>query len=222
MHEPNPQTVEVPAEKLSALARKLKQRTRILAHAAQVRLGEAKVLAAHIKQCAHAREGSRTRANLVYSFGSIAERGEYLDLDDYAIYGLEEHGQLYAYWIAKAASESLASSRGELLRTVFSKPHRADWCRKEGARFAWEYGKAGRDEETSAFRKRQENGAQHWRKEPMTARQYWMILLICIRGDYEMPIGLRCGPAHDWIARNGGHPNFWEPPLRPPPWNLED
>lgn len=206
---------------VSRLARELRDRIKVLAHAARVRQGEAKVVAYHIQQQAQVRDGSRSRANLVYAFGAIAERVGYTELDDYAIYALEHHGPLYAWWLAEAATESLAWNRGELLRHIFSDARRYDWCRKEGARLAWEYGKAARDLETALFHERQKNKTKHWRKEPMTARQFWMITLISIRGDIPIPGPLRCGPAHDWIARNGGHPNFWEPPLRPPPWQVE-
>ncbi len=203
---------------LGALVRELRTRTRILATAARVRLGEAKAVAFHIRQQMQLADGSRSRGNLVFAFGAIAEREGYLDLDDFAINGLEHHGQLYAYWMACAATECLASSRGELLGHIFSDPERLDWCRKEGARLAWEFVKCAREEETSLFRKRQESGSKHWRKEPMTARQYYMMTLISVRGDVPMPTGLRCGPAHDWIGLNGGHPNFWTAPERPPPW----
>lgn len=211
-----------PRAALGALARQLQQRSKILAHAAKVKAGEAKVLASHCKQFASMRDGTRTRANLVYSFGSIAERGGYLDIDDYAIAGLEHHGVLYAGWMAQAASENPACSRGDLLRIIFSEKHRLKWCVREGARLAWEFSKAASDAETDLFRSRQGNPNKHWRKEPMTARQFWMITLICVRGDFEMPVGLRNGPAHDWIARHGGHPNFWKPPMRAPAWNSED
>lgn len=203
---------------LSTLIRELRSRTRILATAARVRLGEAKAIVFHIRQQMQMAEGSRTRGNLVFAFGAIVEREGYLDLDDLAINGLERHGQLYAYWMAGAATECLASTRGELLRHIFSDPERLGWCRKEGARLAWEFVKSARDEETALFRRRQEKGTKHWRKEPMTARQYYMMTLISVRGDIPMPVGLRCGPAHDWIALNGGHPNFWTAPERPPPW----
>jgi hypothetical protein len=205
--------------RIRELARELRARTRILATAARVRLGEAKAVAFHIRQQMQVADGTRTRGNLVFAFGAIAEREGYLDLDDLAINGLERHGQLYAQWMASAATECLASSRGELLRYIFSDPERLDWCRKEGARLAWEFVKSARDEETALFRRRQENASKHWRKEPMTARQYYMMTLISVRGDIPMPVGLRCGPAHDWIALNGGHPNFWIAPLRPPPWD---
>jgi hypothetical protein len=206
---------------LSRLARDLRARTRILATAARIRFGEAKAVAFHIRQQMQMQDGSRSRANLVHAFGAIAEREGYTDLDDLAISGAEHHGQLYAYWMALAATECLASSRGELLRYIFSDPGRLDWCRKEGARLAWEFVKSAREEETALFRKRQETGSKHWRKEPMTARQYYLITLISVRGDIPLPEGLRCGPAHDWIALNGAHPNFWVAPERPPPWRID-
>lgn len=200
--------------------RDLRARSRILATAARVRLGEAKAIAFHIRQQVQIQQGSRSRANMLFAFGAIVEREGYSDLDDFAVNGIEHHGALYAYWVALAASESLASSRGELLRIIFSDPVRLDWCRKEGARLAWEFIKAAREEETALFRKRQESGSKHWRKDPMTARQYYMITLISVRGDIPMPGVLSCGAAHDWIAMNGGHPNFWDAPAAPPTWTI--
>lgn len=207
---------------LVSLLRDLKARSQILVSAARLRLGEAKAVAFHIRQDFQMQQGTRSRANMLFAFGAIVEREGYLDVDDFAAYGLEHHGQLYAYWIAIAACQSLASSRGELLRVIFSDPVRLDWCRKEGARLAWEYIKRAREEETALFRRRQETGTKHWRKEPMTARQYYMITLISVRGDIPMPGILSCGAAHDWIAMNGGHPNFWDPPEAPPVWTINE
>ncbi len=209
------------AIKLRDPLRLLKARARILENAARVRQGEAKVLAFHIRQQADVREQRRSPANLLFAFGAIVEREGYLDLDDYAVAGIEHHGQLYALWIAQAAVETLASSRGELLRHVFADPRRLDWCRKEGARLAWEHAKAAREAESALFHKRREGKTQHWRKGPMTARQHYMMTLISVRGAIPMPGNLRCGPAHDWISINGAHPNFWVAPARPPPWRLD-
>ena len=211
-------TTLAPSEDLKTLIRALKGRARILASAAKVRLGEAQAVASHARQRMKMADGSRTRANLVYAFGAVVERGGYLDLDDFAVAGLERHGPLYAYWLAQAANESLASDRAGLLRYIFSDPIRLDWCRQEGARLAWEYAKAARDEETALFLRRQEKGSRHWRKEAMTARQFYMMTLISVRAGISVPLGLNCGQAYDWIALNGGHPDFWTAPLRPPPW----
>jgi hypothetical protein len=202
-------------------AYRLRARARIIASTCATRLGEATAVAFHIRQQAQMKDGSRSRANLVHAHGAIHEREGYIDVDDFAINGAEHHGQLYAYWMANAAIECAGSSRGELLRHIFSDPVRLDWCRKEGARLAWEYVKSAREAETELFRQRQERGTKHWRKEPMTERQYYLITLICVRGDIPMPEGLRCGAAHDFIAMNGGHPNFWTAPDRPPPWRLD-
>lgn len=204
--------------KLSDLVRQLRGRTKILANAARVLLGESKTVAFHIRQQLQMAESSQSPANRLFAFGAIAEREGYLDLDDLAVAGLEHHGHLYAEWMARAAIKCFAASRGELLRHIFADSKRLEWCRKEGARLAWEFVKSARDSETALFRKRQETGSKHWRKEPMTAKQFYMIALISVRGNIPLPHGLKCGPASDWIRMNGANPRFWEAPQRPPPW----
>ena len=208
--------------RLSVIADGLRARTRILASAAKISRGELATVAAHIRQRADHAGSRRTRDNLVHAFGSNAERGGYLYLDDYAAAGLEHHGQLYAYWMAMAASETFAANRGDLLRHIFSCPSRLEWCRREGARVAWEYAKAARDEETAAFHRRQKSGSKDWRKRTMTARQSHLIALIRLRGGFADPGPLKSGPAHDWIALHGSHPDFWAAPEVGPPWVLDD
>jgi hypothetical protein len=177
-------------------------------------------IAAHIRQQAAIRDESRTRDNLIYAFGSIVERGGYLELDDYAIAGLEHHGDLYALWLSQAALlNAAARTRGDLLRIVFADLERLTWCRAEGARLAWEHAAHAREADTAQFLERQARGGRaYWRKEPVTARQTYMMTLISVRGGFAIPSGLRRGTAHDWIAANGGHPNFWTPPEAPPRW----
>ena len=197
----------------------LRQRTRIMLDAAQIRVGELQTVAAHIKQQALFRANTRSAANRVYAFGAIVEREGYLDLDDYAIAGLEHNGLHYALWMALAAVANPASSRGELLRVIFSDPERERWCRAEGARVAWEFAKVAREQETALFHKRQAaGGSKDWRKEPVTARQHYLQTLISIRAGIPIPAKQSCGAAHDWIALNGGHPDFWTPPAGHPAW----
>jgi len=184
--------------------------------------GEAERLAAHIRQRADHLSKKRSRDNLVHAFGSIAEREGYLDLDDYAVAGLEHYGQLYAYWMALAARETLASSRGDLLRHIFACPTRLEFCRREGARLAREYWIAAEKLETELFNRRQKTGSKHWRKDPMTSRQYFRIALICRRGGFADPGPMKSGAAHDWIVTHGSHPDFWEAPVVAPSWVLDD
>lgn len=208
--------------RIGKLADSLRARTRILASAARILRGDLERVAAHIRQRADHAAKSRSRDNLIYAFGANAERGGYLYLDDFAVAGLEHHGQLYAYWMALAARETFAANRGDLLKHIFSCPRRLEWCSREGARLAREYAQKVDEEETALFQRRQANGSKDWRKSPMTARQYYRIVLIRRRGRFPDPGPLKSGPAHDWIALHNSHPDFWAAPEVGPPWLLDD
>lgn len=205
---------------LQRYIRSLRARLLVLEQAEKIRHGELKTIAAHARQAKQVAEGSRSVANKVYAHGAIAERGGYLDIDDYAIAGLEANGDLYALWIATAAATNIPSDRGGLLRIILANPRRHAWCRAEGARLAWEFAKAARDRETALFNARQARGTKHWRKNAVTEFQHYLITLIEVRGGFRAPANLNCGRAHDWIAINGGHPNFWAPPPRPPAFDI--
>lgn len=194
----------------------LRARLLVLEQAERIRIGELRTIAAHARQAKQVAEGSRSVANKVYVHGAIAERGGYLDIDDYAIAGLEGHGDLYALWIASAAAANPSSDRGGLLRIIFADPRRHAWCRAEGARLAWQFAKAAREKETELFQARQALCSKHWRKNAVTELQHYLIALIEVRGGFRAPGKLNCGRAHDWIAINGGHPDFWAPPASPP------
>lgn len=209
----------LPAPRVSDIERNitsLRARLLVLEQAEKIRLGELKTIAAHARQAKQVAEGSRTRANEVFAHGAIAERGGYLHIDDYAIAGLEAHGNLYALWIASAAAANPSTDRGGLLQIVFANQGRFTWCRAEGARLAWEFVRAARERETALFHARQARGSKHWRKNAITEFQHYLITLIEVRGGFRAPANLNCGRAHDWIAQVGGHPDFWAPPAHPP------
>jgi hypothetical protein len=213
----------LPSTRTGELARhitSLRARLRVLEQAEQIRLGELKTIAAHARQAKQVAEGAHTVANRVYAHGAIAERGGYLNIDDYALAGLEAHGDLYALWIATTAAANPSSDRGGLLRIIFADPRRHAWCRAEGARLAWEFAKAAREKETALFHARQARGSKHWRKNAVTEFQFYMISLIEVRGGFRAPNNLNCGRAHDWIAQVGGHPDFWAPPAGPPAFDI--
>jgi hypothetical protein len=206
---------------LKALTDGLRARTRMLIEASKIIQGEIDRVMAHVRQRADHLAQRRSRDNLVYAFGSIAEREGYLDLDDYAIAGLEHHGLLYAYWIALAASETFSGNRGDLLRHIFTCPIRYNWCVREGARLARSFAIALEREETELFRRRQENGSKDWRKRPMTHRQYHRIAVICRAGGFEDPGPMKSGRASDWIEDRGNRIGLWDAPEAPPEWLLD-
>lgn len=196
----------------------LRARVRIMKAAAAVREGDAERLSFHVRQENIRRTNSRTRNNKLFAHGSVAEKGGYVDLDDLAILGLEHHGPLYAYWVAISAGE-VAGGRGEYLANIFSCHKRLAWCHSEGARVAWAWAKALRDEQTAEFEARDRAGTLgDWRKLPASARQHYLIALICRRLGVDAPQRLRRGTAYEWIKLRGGHPTFWQPPDRLPDW----
>jgi hypothetical protein len=205
-------------ERLPALLLSLRARVKIMAAAAATRLAEADRLAFHVRQESLRRTGQRTRNNLLFAHGSNAEKGGYLDLPDLAILGLEHHGPLYALWIAISAGE-VTGSRGAYLDHIFSCPRRLAWCQSEGARVAWHWSKALRDEQSSEFEERDRQGTLGaWRKLHVSEKQHYLIALICQRRGIRAPVRLRRGTAYEWIRAQGGHPDYWQPPVRLPDW----
>ncbi len=206
-------------KRLAAHIVSLRARVRILAAAAATRLGEAERLAFHVRRETLRRKQARTRNNQLFAHGSVAEKGGYVGQDDLALLGLEHHGPLYALWIAISAGE-VAGGRGAYLAHIFSCPRRLAWCRSEGSRIAWHWGKALRADQTAEFEARERAGTLgSWRKLPVSEKQHYLIALICSRRDIEAPVRLRRGTAYNWIKANGGHPDFWRPPVRMPDWS---
>jgi len=219
--DPSPRLLIVRDQLLTPL-RQLRARLKLASAAAMLKAGELERVAFHERQQRLIREGSRTRNQKLFAHGSNAEHGDYLEIDQYAVRGLEAHPDLYAFWMAKAASAIIAENRGDLLRCVFSDERRQNFCVAEGLRVSWGFTRKQRAAETAEFKGRQESGNhQQWRKLPRTSFQDWMIDLIERRGEFNAPAGMRRGKAHDWIAFHDGHPDFWAPPARYPDWELE-
>ncbi len=139
------------------LAVSLQARLRILRDAASMSVGELETMAAHKRQAKNRREGRLSIAQLKHAHGARAEIHGYLDIDDYAVLGLEHHCVLHAYGCPRRARES-AGTYGDLLSIILDVPSCAAWCRAEGARVSWEYAKAARDDETAGFIKPQGKG----------------------------------------------------------------
>jgi hypothetical protein len=186
-----------------------------------VKIGEAERIAFHARQQELIRAGKRNRNQQLFAHGSNAEVGDYLDLDQYAIRGLEAHGPLYAYWMAQAALMSGGKCRSDLLRCIFSNQARRDYCANLGLVISWHFARAARERETAEFLARDaEDLRKLWRKKPVTSRQRYDILLIEARLKIAAPANLRRGTAYDWIAAHGSHPDFWNAPARPPEWHI--
>jgi hypothetical protein len=184
-------------------------------------LGEKERIAFHARQQELMRSQKRSRNQRLFAHGSNAEVGGYLDLDQYALRGLEAHGSLYAYWIAQAALLTSAATRADLLNCIFSDTERLDYCVKLGLAISWEFAREARARETAEFRARDADDPRKlWRKRTVTALQRYDIQLIETRLGIEDPKRLRRGTAHDWIAAKGGHPDFWTAPSRPPEWRI--
>ena len=206
----------------------LKERLSVLrarANAAIARLrpeaAEKERVAFHARQQELMRAEKRGRNQKLFAHGSNAEVGGYLDLDQYAIRGLEAHGHLYGYWMAQAALLSGGTTRADLLRCIFSDPRRLDYCVRLGLAISWEFARAARARETAEFLARDaEDRRKLWRKREVTPLQRYDIRLIEMRLGIEAPKQLRRGTAHDWIAEKGGHPDFWTAPERPPEWKI--
>lgn len=178
-------------------------------------------IAFHVRQQKLMRAKKRGRSQELFAHGSNAEIGGYLELDQYAIRGLEAHGHLYGYWMAQAALLSGGTTRADLLRCIFSDPRRLDYCVKLGVAISWEFARAGRARETADFLARDaQDRRKLWRKQEVTPLQRYDIDLIEMRLGIEAPKKLRRGTAHDWIAEKGGHPDFWTAPERPPGWKI--
>jgi hypothetical protein len=208
-------------EQLKAPIRSLSARMKVLRAAAAIRAIEARDFHRHLKDRRIARKRDRTRSQQLFGKGATAERIGYLELDDFAIVGLEAHGALYALWIARAAMETEARDRGQLLRHIFSCPKRLDWCSKEGARICLEFSKAADEEETRKFRERQaRGGSKDWRKEAVSEHQQYQLEAISKRLDIPIPSNLNRGSAHDWIALKKANPSYWQIPDRLPDWDL--
>lgn len=216
------------AERLLEASRLIKERLALLRgqanralSARRADLADLKRIEFHQRQKELMRNDTRERNQRLFAHGSNAEVGGYYDLDEYAVRGLEAHGDLYAYWMAEAALRTRAANRAELLRCIFSDAERLDFCVQEGLAVSWYFASEARAEETAAFLDRDAPDlAKKWRKKPVTARQRYDIQLIEARLKASAPSNLRRGSAHDWIALNGGHPDFWEAPKRPPEWKL--
>jgi hypothetical protein len=178
-------------------------------------------IAFHARQQELMRAGKRERNQKLFAHGSNAEVGAYLELDQYAIRGLEAHGFLYGYWMAQAALLSGGTTRADLLRCIFSEPRRFDYCVKLGLVISWHFARAARAAETADFLKRDARDVRKlWRRRPVTPMQRYDIHLIETRLGIDAPDNLRRGTAHDWIAEKGGHPDFWTAPERPPDWKI--
>ena len=178
-------------------------------------------IAFHARQQELMRAEKRGRNQKLFAHGSNAEVGGYLDLDQYAIRGLEALGQLYAYWMAQAALLSGGTTRADLLRCIFSDPRRLDYCVRLGLAISWEFARDVRARETAEFLARDaEDRRKLWRKREVTPLQRYDIHLIEMRLGIEAPKKLRRGTAHDWIAEMGGHPDFWAAPERPLEWKI--
>jgi hypothetical protein len=216
MDRTSPYTLEATRPALEALTARLN----ILRAAADLRVGDAERVAFHARKEAERRRLGRTRNNLLFAHGSNAEVGGYVDVDDLAICGLEANGDLYGKWVAEAACALPGSSRASLLCWIFDQPERLAWCRAEGARVRWHFAKDAYWAEVLAWRAKAKSRDQQaeWRKRPPTARQLYMIELICARFPIaiERPPPMRRGKAHNWISMRGGDPKFWSasaPPL---------
>lgn len=206
-------------EYLVHVVQSLSSRAKVLRDTALVRLGDSECVAFHARKANEARRNHRTRNNRLFAFGANAEVGGYVDLDDLAISGLEAHGALYCYWMAKAALARPEASRGELLAAILARPVRLDWCRREGAAVRWRWTKARREEETAGFKARQEaGGSKAWKRQQPTELQLYLIELICVRGGLDNPSPSKRGDAFSWIDNQGGHPDFWSLPTEPPSW----
>lgn len=178
-------------------------------------------IAFHARQQELMRAGTRGRNQQLFAHGSNAEVGGYLDLDQYALRGLEAHGHLYGYWMAQAALMSGGTNRADLLRCIFSDPRRLDYCVKLGLAISWEFARDARARATADFLAHDADDLRKvWRKRQVTPLQRYDIHLIEMRLGIEAPKKLRRGTAHDWIAKMGGHPDFWTPPARPPEWKI--
>jgi hypothetical protein len=201
--------------------RQIRARLKLAHAAAKLKAGELERVAFHERQQRLVRENSRTRNQQLFAHGANAEIGDYLEVDQYAVRGLEAHPDLYALWMASAASAIVANSRGDLLRHIFADPRRLEFCVSEGLRTSWEFARARRVRETTEFKERQKAGTTaKWRKLPRQSFQDWMIELIERRGEFKAPAGMRRGKAYDWIAFHDGHPDFWTPPTSYPEWEL--
>jgi hypothetical protein len=178
-------------------------------------------IAFHARQQELMREGKRGRNQLLFAHGSNAEVGGYLDLDQYAVRGLQANGLLYAYWMAQAALLSEGATLADLLRCIFSDPARFDYCVKLGLVISWHFARDARAAETADFLSRDaQDVRRRWRKRSATEMQRYDIDLIEKRLGIKAPENMRRGAAHDWIAEKGGHPDFWAEPERPPEWKI--
>jgi hypothetical protein len=208
-------------QRLGKPLRSLRARLKVLRSVAAVRALNAREFERHLRDRRTARNRYGSRSQKLFGKGATAEKIGYLDLDDYAIVGLEAHGALYALWIAEAAMASEARSRGELLRHIFACPRRLDWCRKEGARISREFSKDADEAKTREFHERQARGGSNdWRKENVTEFQLHQMEVISVRLDIAIPVGLNCGRAHDWIAVHKANPDYWKIPDKLPEWEL--
>jgi hypothetical protein len=208
-------------ERLLMPIRNLQVRVEHMQVAAATRVATEERALSHIRMASLSREQNRSRDQLVLAKGLISEKLGYETLDDLAILGLEADGPHYALWIAKAAMECEARGRGELLRHIFSCPRRLQWCRAEGARISHAFGKRVDDAKRERFLERQKNGGStNWRKDPVTSHQEHRMALISVRCGIPVPGDLLKGSAHDWIAINSAHPDFWKAPERMPEWIL--
>jgi hypothetical protein len=199
----------------------LRARSNAALERSRPRAAEKERIAFHARQQELMRAGTRGRNQQLFAHGSNAEVGGYLDLDQYAIRGLEAHGHLYGYWMAQAALLNGGMTRAGLLRCIFSDPVRMDYCVKLGLAISWEFARAARARATADFLAHDAGDPRKlWRKRQATPLQRYDIHLIEMRLGIEAPTNLRRGTAHDWIAKMGGHPDFWIPPARPPEWKI--
>lgn len=208
-------------QRLLTPIRNLQVRVGHMQGAAAIRVASEERALSHVRMARLSREENRSRDQLVLGKGLISEKLGYETLDNFAILGLEANGPHYALWIAKAAMECEARSRGELLRHIFSCPRRLQWCRAEGARVTHEFGKRADEARRESFLERQrKGGSTNWRKDPATSHQEYRMALISVRCGVPVPDNLLKGTAHDWIAINSAHPDFWKAPERMPEWVL--
>lgn len=162
-----------------------------------------------------------SRDNQVYAHGSAEQALGALDLCPIAMLGLKAAGSLAYPWLIEA-SESLP--HGSLLdhaRLVLEHPDRRRFLVELGSwhRFQWKRSVYQREVQDWNEKPIARDPLARWRRRSVTPKQAYLATLIseCLAArDPELsePCLTNRGQAHDWLREKGGHPMFWNPPIK--------
>ena len=164
-----------------------------------------------------------SRDNLIHAFGSGEECLGAADIDPIALLGFKAAGVIAYPWLIEVAEQLPGGTYIDHVRIILGNEARREWCVKLGAyhRFQWKLGVYQREVTAWSRQPQATDPTSSWRRRASTVKQRYLLFLIvnCLEA-VGQPVAppsadAKRGDVHDWLARNGGHPLFWNPPSPP-------